>query len=123
MKKSYEPINFKEKLSKFSETWTPKILAQFDNYLLKAAKMKGEFVWHRHADEDELFIIVSGSLKILFRDGEVILGPGECFVVPRGIEHKPIADEEVHCLLVELAGTLNTGNEDGDRTVSHEEWL
>ena len=79
--------------------------------------------WHTHANADELFIVTLGKLKILFRDGEVVLGPGECFVVPRGTEHKPIADEEVHCLLVELAGTLNTGNEGGYRTIFHEDWL
>jgi mannose-6-phosphate isomerase-like protein (cupin superfamily) len=85
--------------------------------------MKGEFVWHSHADADELFMVVSGKLKILFRDDENLIKTGECFIVPKGVEHKPIADEEVWCLLIEKAGTLNTGDQGGDRTVSDEEWL
>jgi mannose-6-phosphate isomerase-like protein (cupin superfamily) len=123
MDKQYEAINFKDKFSKFNEVWTPKILMQFDGYYLKAAKMKGEFVWHSHADIDELFVVVSGTLKILFRDGEVVISAGECFTVPKGVEHKPIAEEEVCCLLIEKAGTLNTGDQGGDRTVSDEEWI
>ena len=116
-------INFQEKFQKFSEHWTPKILAQFDDYYLKAAKMKGEFVWHTHQDVDELFIVVSGTLKILFRDGEVELKAGECYIVPRGIEHKPEADEEAQVLLIEKAGTLNTGDQRGEKTVCQEEWI
>lgn len=123
MSKTYQSINLKEKFSKFSETWTPKILGQFDGYYLKAAKMKGEFVWHSHEDVDELFIVLSGSLKILFKDGEVTISEGECFIVPKGVEHKPVAEEEVHCLLIEKAGTLNTGDQGGDRTVCNEEWI
>lgn len=118
-----QAINFKEKFSKFNEVWTPKILGKFDDYYMKAAKMKGEFVWHSHADVDELFIVTSGSLKILFRDGEVTLSAGECFIVPKGIEHKPIAEDEVCCLLIEKAGTLNTGQQGGERTVLNEEWI
>jgi mannose-6-phosphate isomerase-like protein (cupin superfamily) len=117
------PINFIEKFSKFNETWTPKILGQFDDYYLKAAKMKGEFVWHSHADCDELFIVVSGTLKILFRDGEVMLKPGESYIIPRGVEHKPVAEEEACCLLIEKAGTMNTGDQGGDKTVANEEWI
>lgn len=119
----YKSVNFKEKFSKFNETWTPKILGNFDNYYMKGAKMKGEFVWHSHADVDELFIVISGSLRILFRDGEVTISAGECFIVPRGLEHKPVAEEEVCCLLIEKAGTLNTGEQGGERTVSDEEWI
>ncbi len=117
------PINFHEKCEKFSEYWTPKILVKFNDYYIKAAKMKGEFVWHSHPDTDELFMIVSGNLRILFRDSEVLIKQGECFVVPKGVEHKPVADEEVCCLLIEKAGTLNTGDQGGDRTVSNEEWI
>lgn len=123
MIEKYKAINFIEKFSKFSEFWTPKILGKFDDYYMKAAKMKGEFVWHSHAEADELFIIISGSLKILFRDGEVNLSAGECFIVPKGVEHKPIAETEVCCLLIERAGTLNTGDQGGERTVSNEEWM
>lgn len=119
----YLPINFAEKFEKFSEYWTPKILARLDGYYIKAAKMKGEFVWHSHADADECFMVVSGSLRIVFRDGEVLIQQGECFVIPKGIEHKPIADEEVCCLLIEKAGTLNTGDQGGERTVSNEQWI
>ncbi|MEB3703112.1 Cupin domain-containing protein [Candidatus Bealeia paramacronuclearis] len=116
-------INFEEKFSTLSEVWTPKILAKFDNYYLKAAKMQGEFVWHSHPEVDELFIVVLGYLKILFRDGEVNIAPGECYIVPKGVEHKPVAEKQVHCLLIEVAGTLNTGNLGGDKTVSQEEWI
>lgn len=119
----YKSVNFKEKFSKFNETWTPKILGKFDNYYMKVAKMKGEFVWHSHADVDELFIVISGTLKILFRDGEVTISEGECFIVPKGVEHKPVAEEDVCCLLIEKAGTLNTGEQGGERTVSEEEWI
>ena len=116
-------INFKDKLTLFSEYWTPKVVAQFDSYHIKMAKMKGEFVWHSHADEDEVFIVVSGSLKIMLRDGEVIVAPGECFVVPKGVEHKPVAEEEVAVILIERAGTVNTGDAGGDKTVHNLDWI
>lgn len=119
----YKSINFQEKFAKFTALWTPKILAQFDNYYVKAAKMNGEFEWHSHADVDELFIVISGTLKILFRDGEVTIAAGECYLVPKGTEHKPVALEEVCCLLIERAGTLNTGDQGGERTVADEEWI
>ncbi len=118
-----KPINFQDKFQKFSDLWSPKILARFDDYYLKAAKMKGEFIWHTHEEVDELFIVISGKLKIFFREGEVKLKAGECYVVPRGIEHKPVADEEAHVLLIEKAGTSNTGNQDNDQTVSQEPWI
>ncbi len=119
----YQAINFKEKFSKINEYWTPKILAQFDGYYIKAAKMKGEFVWHSHGDVDELFMVIAGTLTILFRDGEVKISAGESFIVPKGTEHKPVAHEEVCCILIEKAGTLNTGDQGGDKTVSNEEWI
>lgn len=123
MPSPYHPLNFKDKFSKFTELWTPKILAQLDQNYLKLAKMKGEFVWHSHEDADELFVVLKGQLKILFRDGEVDISEGECFIVPKGKEHKPIAETEVHCLLIEKAGTLNTGDQGGERTVSEEDWI
>jgi mannose-6-phosphate isomerase-like protein (cupin superfamily) len=123
MTKKYQPINFKDKFSKFNENWTPKILGRFDDYYLKAAKMDGEFVWHSHGHADELFIIISGSLTIYFRDGEVNLSAGDCYIVPKGTEHKPVARSEVCCLLIEQAGVLNTGDQGGDKTVSDEEWI
>lgn len=85
--------------------------------------MNGEFVWHSHADEDELFIVISGSLTIYFRDGEVNLSAGDCFIVPKCTEHKPVAHGEVCCLLIEKAGTLNTGDQGGEKTVTKEEWI
>jgi mannose-6-phosphate isomerase-like protein (cupin superfamily) len=90
---------------------------------VKAAKMKGEFVWHSHTDADELFIVVDGTLTILLRDREIVLKPGESFVVPRGVEHKPVAIEEAHVLFIEKAGTINTGANTCDRTVTQEEWI
>jgi mannose-6-phosphate isomerase-like protein (cupin superfamily) len=116
-------INFEQKFTLFSEFWTPKILAQFDNYHIKAAKMKGEFIWHSHADTDELFIVVKGILKIEFHDKIIILNSGECYVVPKGIEHKTVADEEVHVLFFEKIGTLNTGDLQVKETIQQEEWI
>ena len=117
-------INFKEKFKKFSELWTPKILGQFDNYQIKAAKMKGEFIWHSHADADELFIVIEGILKICLRDREIELKSGECFIVPKGVEHKTVAENEAHVLFIEKAGTINTGDQvDSSKKVSEEEWI
>lgn len=116
-------INFKEKFTKFSDFWSPKILAQFDNYQVKAAKMKGEFIWHSHNDADELFIVIDGTLTICLRDREVILNPGECYVVPKGVEHKPVAHKEAHVLFIEKAGTVNTGDQESEKTVIGEEWI
>ena len=116
-------VNFKEKFTLFSEFWTPKIVAQFDNYQVKAAKMKGEFVWHSHQDADELFIVIEGTLTICLRDRDVVLKPGECFVVPKGVEHKPVAHEEVHALFVEKAGTINTGDVRDEMTVTQLDWI
>lgn len=116
-------VNFKEKFSLFSEFWTPKIVAQFDNYQVKVAKLKGEFVWHSHKDADELFIVMDGTLTICLRDRDVILKTGECFVVPKGIEHKPIAPEEVHVLLIEKAGIINTGDVSDEKTVTQVDWI
>lgn len=122
--KMSEIINFKDKFKKFSQLWTPKILGQFDNYQIKAAKMKGEFIWHSHSDADELFIVVDGVLKIHLRDREIELHPGECFIVPKGVEHKTSADKEAHVLFIEKAGTLNTGDQvDSGKKVSEEEWI
>ena len=106
----FQPINFEEKLLKFSEHWSPKIIAQLNDYHLKLAKVHGEFVWHDHPETDEVFIVVKGQLEILFRDGSVLLKEGEMFVVPKGVEHKPVAENECHILLIEPAGTVNTGD-------------
>jgi mannose-6-phosphate isomerase-like protein (cupin superfamily) len=119
----YQPINFKEKLAKFSEQWSPKIVAQLNDYHFKVAKIQGEFIWHDHPETDEVFVVVKGHLVILFRDGEVSLDEGEMFVVPKGVEHKPVAENECHILLIEPAGTVNTGNVVNERTASNDTWI
>ena len=119
----FQPINFEEKLLKFSEHWSPKIIAQLNDYHLKLAKVQGEFVWHDHPETDEVFIVVKGQLKILFRDGNVLLNEGEMFVVPKGVEHKPVAENECHVLLIEPAGTVNTGDVKDDLTAPNNIWI
>ncbi len=119
----YQPINIEEKLAKFSEQWSPKIIAQLNDYHFKVAKIQGEFIWHNHAETDEVFVVVKGRLVILFRDGEVSLDAGEMFVVPKGVEHKPVAENECHILLIEPAGTVNTGNVVNERTALHNAWI
>src|SRR5512138_718730 len=97
----YQPINFQEKLAKFSEQWSPKIIAQMNDYQFKIAKIEGEFIWHDHPETDEVFIVLKGQLELKLRDGSVVLNEGEMYVVPKGMEHKPIATQECHILLVE----------------------
>lgn len=104
-------VNLEEKLSLFHEHWTPKIVAGFNGHDIMVAKVKGEFVWHSHEDTDDFFMVLKGRLKIELPDGFVELGPGELYVVPKGVEHRPVAEEEVHLLLIENAGTPNTGDE------------
>jgi mannose-6-phosphate isomerase-like protein (cupin superfamily) len=115
-------VNLEDKFGRISEHWSPKILAQLNDYHVKAVKLRGEFVWHRHDETDELFLVTKGSLVIRFRDREVVLGPGELLVVPKGVEHLPIAEEECEVLLIEPAGTPNTGDAGGPRTVEPE-WV
>ncbi|RJP54340.1 MAG: cupin domain-containing protein [Anaerolineaceae bacterium] len=120
---NYQSINFEEKLGKISEHWSPGIIAQLNDYHLKLAKVKGEFVWHDHPETDEVFIVVKGQLEILLRDGRVVLKEGEMFVVPRGMEHKPVAANECHILLIEPAGTVNTGDVKDDLTAPNDVWI
>lgn len=120
---SYQPINLQGKLSKFSEHWSPKIIAQMNNYHFKLAKVQGEFVWHDHPETDEVFIVLQGQLEIQFRDGNVLLNEGEMFIVPKGVEHKPVAEDECHILLVEPAGTVNTGDVVDDKTAPTDVWI
>jgi len=103
-------VNLEEKLSQIQEHWTPHIIAELNGQQVKLAKLKGEFVWHKHDNEDELFYVIKGQLQILFEDKTVHLGPGEMLVVPKGVSHKPVAEEEVEILLFEPASTLNTGD-------------
>jgi mannose-6-phosphate isomerase-like protein (cupin superfamily) len=109
-------INLAEKFAKFSEHWSPKIVARMNDYEFKLVKLQGEFVWHSHADTDEVFIVLDGEMTLHFRDGDVRLRAGEMFVVPKGAEHKPSAAAECRVLLVETAGTANTGDVVSDRT-------
>jgi mannose-6-phosphate isomerase-like protein (cupin superfamily) len=117
------PINLQQKLTKFSEQWSPKIIAQMNDYHFKLAKVQGEFVWHSHADTDEVFFVLEGELIIEFRDGPVTLKKGELFVVPKGVEHRPLAAQECHIMLVEPAGLVNTGDAGGDLTAPNDVWI
>jgi mannose-6-phosphate isomerase-like protein (cupin superfamily) len=112
-----EKVNLEEKFSCFTECWSPKIAGELNDSYVKLVKVKGEFVWHHHANEDELFLVVKGRLVMRFRDREVEIRPGEFLIVPRGIEHLPVAEEETHILLLEPKSTLNTGNLRSERTV------
>jgi mannose-6-phosphate isomerase-like protein (cupin superfamily) len=119
----YQPVDFNEKLTKLSEYWSPRIIAQMNDYHFKVVKIQGEFIWHDHPGTDEVFILLKGQLEIQFRDGNVVLKEGEMFVVPKGLEHKPVAKEECHILLVEPAGTVNTGDVVNERTAANDAWI
>lgn len=106
----YESINFSQKLDLFEEQWSPKVIAEMNDYQFKVVKLQGDFVWHSHADTDETFIVLEGSLRIDFRDGCVELAGGEMYVVPKGVEHKPYAENEAKVLLIEPRGVVNTGD-------------
>ncbi len=123
MTTTYAALNFAEKLAKFDERWSPKIIAQMNDYHFKLVKIEGEFVWHAHADTDEVFIVLDGELTIHFRDGEVVLRSGEMFVIPRGVEHKPFARRECKMMLVEPAGTINTGDAQSELTAKDGVWV
>lgn len=113
-----EKINLKEKFGLFNEYWSPKIIGEINESYVKIAKLKGEFTWHLHDNEDEMFFVVKGQLTIKFREKDIHLQEGESIIIPKGIEHLPIADEEVHVLLIEPKSTLNTGNVLNDKTVA-----
>jgi mannose-6-phosphate isomerase-like protein (cupin superfamily) len=117
-RKTAAPVNIADKLAQFSDLWSQRRIAVLNDYEVKVAKLHGEFVWHLHEDTDELFLVVSGRLTIQLRDGDVVLGPGELYVVPKGVEHCPRADEETSILLLEPAGTLNTGSAGGPLTLA-----
>ncbi|MFP6807169.1 MAG: cupin domain-containing protein [Pseudomonadales bacterium] len=120
----YQATNIKNKLSLFEERWAPKIIAEMNDYQFKVVKIAGDFVWHDHPDTDETFIVIEGNLRIDFRDGFVNLGEGELYVVPKGVEHKPFAEQEVKLLLIEPRGVVNTGNEEvNERTASSDVWI
>ena len=113
-------VDLKDRLSLFSDHWSPKVVATLNDYEVKVVKVKGEFVWHSHADTEELFLVVEGTLTIRLPDGEVNLGPGQLFVVPRGVEHCPVAAEEASLVLIEPTGVVNTGEAGGDLTAPHD---
>ena len=117
------PINLSNKFALFQEYWNPKIVGELNDSHVKLVKLKGEFVWHHHDNEDELFLVVKGALRMKFRDGEQIVREGEFLIVPKGVEHKPEADEETHVMLLEPKTTLNTGNVENEKTVKGLEWI
>ena len=122
MSGAVEKVNLAEKLAGFQEPWSPKVVAAVNDFHVKLVKLKGEFVWHSHDTEDELFLVLRGTLRMQFRDHEVALGPGELIVVPHRVEHRPVAAGEVHVLLLEPKSTVNTGTAGGERT-REAEWI
>lgn len=112
-----QTVNLAEKFRKFQDYWNPRVIGELNDCHVKAVKIKGEFIWHHHDHEDELFLVVKGTLRMRFRDHEATIREGEFLIVPRGVEHLPLADEEVHIILLEPKSTLNTGNVTNERTV------
>lgn len=117
-----EKVNLHQKFGLFHELWHPKIAGELNGSYVKLAKLKGEFVWHQHAQEDELFLVIKGTLTIKLREGDITLREGEFLIVPKGVEHCPVAEEEAHVLLLEPASTVNTGDAGGERTAASE-WI
>ena len=116
-------INIKEKLNKFNDHWSPKVIAEMNDYQLKLAKISGEFIWHQHKSTDEVFYVVKGKMIIEFRDGKVELSEGEMYVVPSGTDHKPYAEKECQIMLVEPRGVVNTGDETSELTSTNDIWI
>ena len=120
---THRALNFAQKFELFDEPWSPRVIAEMNDYQFKLARLQGDFVWHDHADTDETFIVLDGKLRIDFRDGSVELGAGEMYVVPRGVEHKPYAETEVKVLLIEPRGVVNTGETGGVLTAETDVWI
>lgn len=118
-----ESINFQEKFNLFNEKWTPKIIAQMNDYHFKLARIEGEFTWHDHKETDEVFIVLEGSMRIDMKDDSVSINEGEMYVVPKGIEHKPFAENPCKILIIEPAGTINTGDRGGEMTKPENTWI
>ena len=116
-------ININDKLNKFSDLWSPKVIAEMNDYQFKLAKVKGEFVWHSHKETDETFIVLDGELLIEFRDKKIKLNKGELYIVPKGVEHKPYAENECHIMLIEPKGIINTGDESSKLTSKNDIWV
>ena len=117
------PVNLAEKLSAFSELWSPRVIAEMNDYQFKLVKLEGEFVWHTHHDTDETFLVLAGEMEIGFRDHTVTLGAGELFVVPKGVEHITRAARECHALVIEPRGVINTGDAGGEMTARNDVWV
>ncbi len=116
-------INLKEKLSLFSEHWSPKVISELNDYQIKLVKIKGDFVWHNHSETDELFLVIEGEMKIEFKDKTVELNKGEMYVVPKGVEHRPYAENECEIMLIEPKDVVNTGEKENDLTASNDVWI
>jgi mannose-6-phosphate isomerase-like protein (cupin superfamily) len=119
----YRAINFGQKFGLLQERWQPRVVAELNDYQFKVVRLQGDFVWHSHKDTDEAFVVMEGELRIDFRDGAVRIGPGEMFVVPKNVEHKPYAEGEVKMLLIEPRGVPNTGDQGGERTAQNDVWI
>jgi mannose-6-phosphate isomerase-like protein (cupin superfamily) len=120
---SKSPINLLDKFSKFSEHWSPKVVAEMNDYQFKLAKIQNEFTWHSHPETDEVFLVIEGSMSIEFRDGKVELCAGEMYVVPKGVEHKPYAKDECKIMFIEPRGVVNTGDSASDLTAENDVWV
>jgi mannose-6-phosphate isomerase-like protein (cupin superfamily) len=120
---SYSAINLEQKFGLFTDQWQPKVIAEMNDYQFKIVKLEGDFIWHDHPETDEAFLVIEGALRIDFRDGAVTLGPGELYVVPKGVEHKPFAEREVKLMLIEPRGVKNTGEESSDRKAPNDVWI
>lgn len=116
-------VNLREKLKKFDQLWSPKIIGEMNESYIKVAKLKGEFIWHKHEKEDELFFVVKGKLVVKLREKDIQLEEGEFFIIPKGVEHLPVAEDEVHVMLIEPKSTLNTGNVKNERTHESVDWI
>lgn len=123
VKMKFDAINFKDKFSKFTEHWSPRVVAEMNDYQFKLVKVEGEFIWHDHPDTDEVFIVLEGIFNIEFRDGLVTLNSGEMFVIPKGVEHKPVANSECKIMIVEPKGVVNTGDSDSELTAENDVWV
>jgi mannose-6-phosphate isomerase-like protein (cupin superfamily) len=120
---AHRGINLAERFSRFTEQWSPKVVARLNDYEIKIVRIQGEFVWHTHDDTDELFLVLAGELTIRLRDGDVVLSAGEMYVVPRGVEHCPVATDEVQAVLIEPTGVVNTGDAGGPLTAGYDDSL
>ena len=119
----YESVNFDNKFSKFSDHWSPRVIAEMNDYQFKLVKIKGDFTWHDHKDTDEVFVVLSGEMEIEFRDGKVRISEGEMFIVNKGLEHKPYAEDECEILIIEPRGVINTGDSESELKAENDVWI